>query len=65
LSSWASTKKKQAGSADVVEDLEDIADASLSTGDDDDAAIFAKPLDSRPPPQTEKRALPNFGLNAS
>jgi hypothetical protein len=60
-----STKKKQVVSADVVEDSEDAADASLSSGDNDDAAIFAKPLDSRPPARTEKRALPNFGLNAS
>jgi hypothetical protein len=64
-SSRASTKKKQAASADVVEDLEDAADGSLSSGDNDDAAIFAKPLDSRPPPRTEKRTLPNFGRNAS
>jgi hypothetical protein len=59
------TKKKQAVSADFIEDSEDTADASLSSGDNDDAAIFAKPLDSRPPPRTDKRALPNFGLNAS
>jgi hypothetical protein len=45
-SSRASTKKKQAASANVVEDSEDAADASLSFGDDDDATIFAKPLDS-------------------
>jgi hypothetical protein len=64
-SSWASTKKKQAASADVVEDSENAADASLSSGDHDDATIFAKPLDSRPSPRTEKRALPNFGRNAS
>jgi hypothetical protein len=44
--SWASTKKKQAISADVVEDSEDAADASLSSGDNDNAAVFAKPLDS-------------------
>jgi hypothetical protein len=64
-SSRASTKKKRAASVDVVEDSEDAADASLSSGDNDDAAIFAKLLDSRPPPRTEKRTLRNFGLNAS
>jgi hypothetical protein len=58
-------KKKQAASANVVEDSEDAADASLSSGDNNDAAIFAKPLDCRPPPRMEKRTLPNFGLNAS
>jgi hypothetical protein len=58
-------KKKQVISADVVEDSEDAADASLSSDDNDDAALFAKPLDSRPLARTEKRAFPNFGLNAS
>jgi hypothetical protein len=50
---------------DIVEDLEDLGDTNFSSGDDDDAVIPAKPLDSRPPPRMGKRALPNFGLNAS
>jgi hypothetical protein len=37
-------KKKQAANVDVVEDSEDMADVSLSSGDHDDAAIFTKPL---------------------
>jgi hypothetical protein len=50
---------------DIIEDLEDLGDTNLSSGDDDDAVIPAKPLDSCPPPRTGKRALPNFGLNTS
>jgi hypothetical protein len=50
---------------DRVEDSEDLSTRSPSSGDDDGAAIPAKPLDVRPPPQAGKRALPNFGLDTS
>jgi hypothetical protein len=51
--------------AKIIEDSEDLGDMNFSSGDDDDTAIHAKPLDSRPPLRAGKRALPNFGLNAS
>jgi hypothetical protein len=50
---------------DRVEDSEDFDDHILSSDDDDGLAIHAKPLDSRPPPRTEKKVLPNFGIDAS
>jgi hypothetical protein len=50
---------------DRVEDSEDLGTHSPSSGDDDGAAIPAKPLDVRPPPRAGKRALPNFGLDMS
>jgi hypothetical protein len=50
---------------DRVEDSEEIGTHSPSSGDDDGAAILAKPLDSRPPPRAGKKVLPNFGLDAS
>jgi hypothetical protein len=50
---------------DVVEDSEDLDDAHLTSGDDDDSAIPAMPLSSRPPLQVGKRALPKFGMDAS
>jgi hypothetical protein len=34
---------------DVVEDSEDLDDAHLSSGDDNDSVIPAMPLSSRPP----------------
>jgi hypothetical protein len=51
--------------ADVVEDSDDLDDAHLSLGDDDDSVIPAMPLISRPPPRTEKKILPKFGIDAS
>jgi hypothetical protein len=58
-------KKKKIACADIVEDSEDLGDTNFSSGDDDDTAIHAKPLDSRPPPRAGNRTLSNFGLNAS
>jgi hypothetical protein len=60
--SRASKKKKQV--ADVVDDLEDLDDTHFSSGDDDDSAIPAEPLDSRPPLRPGKKILPKFGLDA-
>jgi hypothetical protein len=34
---------------DIVEDSEDLGNTHLSSGDDDDSVIPAKPLDSLPP----------------
>jgi hypothetical protein len=51
--------------ADVVEDSEDLDDAQLSSGDEDDSVIPAMPLSSRPPPRTEKKVLLKFGIDAS
>jgi hypothetical protein len=45
--SRASKKKKQV--ADVVANSEDLDDTHFSSGDDDDSAIPANPLDSHPP----------------
>jgi hypothetical protein len=50
---------------DVVEDSEDLNDAHLSSGDDDDSVIFAMPLSSRPPPRVGRRVIPKFGIDAS
>jgi hypothetical protein len=50
---------------DRVEDSEDLGARTPSSGDDDGAAIPAKPLDVRPPPRAGKRALPKFGLDTS
>jgi hypothetical protein len=51
--------------ADVVEDSEDLDDTLFSSGDDDNSAIPASPLSRRPPPRTEKKVLPKFGIDAS
>jgi hypothetical protein len=51
--------------ADVVEDSEDLEDTRFTSGDDDDSAIRASPLSRRPPPRTEKKVLPKFGIDAS
>jgi hypothetical protein len=50
---------------DVVEFSKDLDDAHLTSGDDDDNAIPAMPLSSRPPLRVGKRALPKFGIDAS
>jgi hypothetical protein len=63
--SCTSAKRADVEDIDQVEDSEEPGARSPSSGDDDDAAILAKPLDSRPPPQAEKKVLPNFGLDAS
>jgi hypothetical protein len=63
--SRASTKHKHVVDVDRVKDSEDFDDHILSSDDDDGLAIHAKPLDSHPPPRTEKKVLPNFGIDAS
>jgi hypothetical protein len=51
--------------ADIVEDSEDPKDTHFTSGDDDNNAIPASPLSRRPPPRTEKKVLPKFGIDAS
>jgi hypothetical protein len=51
--------------ADVVEDSEDLDDTHFTLGDDGNSAIPASPLSRRPPPRTEKKILPKFGIDAS
>jgi hypothetical protein len=58
-------KRKNVVDIDRVEDSEDFDDHGLSSDEDDDQAIPAKPLDSRPPPRAGKKVLPKFGVNAS
>jgi hypothetical protein len=70
MSAAPTTSRTLAKCADVedvdrVEDSEEPGTRSPSSGDDDNAAILAKPLDIRPPPRAEKKVLPNFGLDAS
>jgi hypothetical protein len=65
MTSHASAKCKNVFDVDRVKDLEDFDDHGLSSDEDDDQAIPAKPLDSRPPPRTGKKVLPNFGIDAS
>jgi hypothetical protein len=50
---------------DRVKDSKNFDDHDLSSDEDDDQAIPAKPLDSRPPPRAGKKVLPNFGVKAS
>jgi hypothetical protein len=59
------TKRTDVGDVDQVEDSEELGARSPSSGDDDNAAIPVKTLDSRPPPRAGKKVLPNFGLDAS
>jgi hypothetical protein len=58
-------KCADAGDVDRVDDSEELGAHSPSSGDDDDAAVLAKPLDRQPPPRAGKKALPHFGLDAS
>jgi hypothetical protein len=51
--------------ADVVEDSEDLDDAHLTSGDDDDSVIPVMPLSSRLPLRVGRRVLPKFGVDAS
>jgi hypothetical protein len=51
--------------ADVVEDSEDPGDTRLTSGDDGNSVIPASPLSHRPPPRTERKTLPKFGIDAS
>jgi hypothetical protein len=50
---------------DVVDDSEDLDDTHFISGDDGNNAIPASPLSRRPPPRTEKKILPKFGIDAS
>jgi hypothetical protein len=50
---------------DRVEDSKEMGAYSPSSGDEDDAAVLVKPLDSRLPPRVGKKTLPNFGLDTS
>jgi hypothetical protein len=63
--SHTSVKRADVEDIDRVEDLEELGAHSPSSGDEDDAAVLVKPLDSRPPPRAGKKALPNFGLDTS
>jgi hypothetical protein len=63
--SQTSAKKRKVVETDIIEDSEDLGDTHFSSGDDDDAVIPAKPLDSRPPLRAKKKILPKFGLDAS
>jgi hypothetical protein len=55
--------KKQV--ADVVEDSEDLDDAHLTSGDDDDSVIPVMPLSSRLPLRVGRGVLPKFRVDAS
>jgi hypothetical protein len=50
---------------DVVNDSEDLDDTRFTSGDDGNSAIPASPLSCRPPPRTEKKIIPKFGIDAS
>jgi hypothetical protein len=63
--SRASTKHKNVVDVDRVEISKDFDGHGLSSDEDDDPAIPVKPLDSRPPPRSGKKILPNFGVDAS
>jgi hypothetical protein len=65
MTSRASTKHKNVVDVDRVEDSEDFDDHGLSSDEDDDQAIPAKLLDSRPPPRAGKKILLNFSVDAS
>jgi hypothetical protein len=51
--------------ADVVDDSEYLDDTHFTLGVDGNSAIPASPLSRRPPPRTEKKILPKFGIDAS
>jgi hypothetical protein len=63
--SRTSARKRQVVETDIVKDSEDLSDTHFSSGDDDDAVIPAKPLDSRPPLRVGKKILSKFSLDAS
>jgi hypothetical protein len=63
--SRTSVKHTDVEDVDRVEDSEELGAHSPSSGDDDDAAILVKPLDSCPPSHAGKKPLPNFGLDTS
>jgi hypothetical protein len=51
--------------ADIVDDSEDLDDTHFTSGDDGNSTIPASPLSRHPPPRTEKKILPRFGIDAS
>jgi hypothetical protein len=51
--------------ADIVEDSEDPDDTRFTSGDDGNSAIPTLPLSRCPPPRTERKTLPKFGIDAS
>jgi hypothetical protein len=63
--SRALMKRKNVVEVDRVEDSEDFDGRDFSSDEDDDSAIPTKPLNSRPPPRSGKKVLPNFGVDAS
>jgi hypothetical protein len=65
MMSRTSIERTNVEDVDRVEDSKELGALSPSSGDDNDAAIPAKPLDSRPPTRAGKKVLPNFGLDAS
>jgi hypothetical protein len=50
---------------DVVDDSDEFNDTHFTLGDDGNSAIPVSPLSCRPPPRTEKKNLPKFGIDAS
>jgi hypothetical protein len=56
---------KRQRNTDVVDDSEDLDDTRFTSGDDGNSAIPALPLSCRPPPRTEKKIIPKFGIDAS
>jgi hypothetical protein len=50
---------------DVVDYSEDFEDTHFTSGDDGNSVIPASPLSYRPPPRSEKKILPKFGIDAS
>jgi hypothetical protein len=63
--SRAPAMKKKVVDTDIVKDSEDLGNTHFSSGDDEDSAIPAAPLSSRPPLRLGKKVLPKFGLDAS
>jgi hypothetical protein len=63
--SRTSTKCKNVIEIDRVKGPKDFDGRDFSSDEDDNPAIPAKPLDSRPPPRSGKKVLPNFGVDAS
>jgi hypothetical protein len=61
--SRTSVKHADVEDIDRVEDSEELGAHSPSLGNDDDAAVLVKSLDSHPPPRAGRKALPNFGLD--
>jgi hypothetical protein len=61
----SSRAPKRHRTTDVVKDSEDFDDTCFTSGDDGNSTIPASPLSRRPPPRTEKKIIPKFGIDAS